>query len=73
MPDMKDQIVAGIRQIDDLNRNIAEHWSMVQQHVVAGRVDEAISTLNAYYRFQTKLEQVEGSLKGTLKGYFSDK
>ncbi len=70
---MKEQIAACVRQIDDLNRNIAEHWSIVQQHIVAGRVDEAISVLNAYYRLQTKLEQVEGNLKGILQGYFADK
>jgi hypothetical protein len=70
---MKEQIAASVRQIDDLNRGIAEHWSMVQKHIVAGRVDEAISVLNAYFRLQTKLEQVEGNLKSTLHSYFSDK
>jgi len=71
--EMKEQIVSSVRQIDDLNRNIAEHWTMVQQCVVEKRVDEAISLLNAYYRMHTKLEQVEGSLKGILGGYFADK
>jgi hypothetical protein len=69
----KEQIVASVRQIDELNRGIAEHWSMVQKHILTARVDEAISVLNAYFRLQAKLEQVEGSLKSTLHSYFSDK
>jgi len=71
--DMKEDILAKVRQIDELNREIAEHWTMIQSHVTAKRVDEAISLLNAYFREKTKLVQVESSLESTLKGYFSDK
>jgi len=71
--DTKEDIAAKVRQIDELNREIAEHWSMVQRHVTEKRVDEAISLLNAYFRARTKLVQVESSLEGTLKSYFSDK
>ncbi len=73
MPDIKEQIAASVHQIDDLNRDIAEHWTMVQKCVVDQRIDEAISLLNAYFRMQTKLEQVESSLRSTLQGYFADK
>ena len=73
MTDMKEQIAASVRQIDELNRQVADHWSMVQKCVVEGRVDEAIALLNAYFLIQTKREQVEATLRGILHGYFSDK
>lgn len=72
MADMKEQIAASVRQIDDLNREIAEHWSKVQKCVAERRVDEAVSLLNAYFRIKTKLVQVETNLAGILGGYFSD-
>jgi len=70
---MKEQIAGYVRQIDDLNRDIAEHWSMAQKFVADNQVDKAISILNAHFRLKIKLEQVEASLIGILKGYFSDK
>jgi hypothetical protein len=73
MADMKDQIAANVREIDNLSRDIAEHWSMVQDSVFKKRIDEAITLLNAYFRLKQKLIQVESSLEATLKGYFSDK
>jgi hypothetical protein len=73
MPDMKLQIVGWVGQIDDLKKQIADHWLMVQQSVSAGDTDKAITLLNAYFRLKTKLEGVEASLAGTLGGYFSDK
>lgn len=71
MSDLKEQIAPSVRQIDDLNRDIAEHWSMVQRCVAENRVDDAISLLNAYFRMKTKLNQVESSLEGILRGHFS--
>jgi uncharacterized coiled-coil protein SlyX len=71
MSDLKEQIALSVRQIDDLNRGIAEHWSMVQRCVAENRVDDAISLLNAYFRMKTKLNQVESSLEGILRGHFS--
>jgi hypothetical protein len=71
--DAKEQIAMDVRQIDDLNRQIAEHWSMVQKCLSQDDVDGAISLLNAYFRLKTKLVQVESALQGQLRGYFSDK
>ena len=71
--DMKKQVVDQFRAIGVLNADIAEHWSMAQESVADGRVDDTISLLNAYFRLKEKLEGVEAQLKGTLKGYFSDK
>jgi hypothetical protein len=71
--DMKEQVAESVRQIDEVNRNIADHWSMVQRYVAEKRLDEAISVLNAYFRLKTKLNQVESALEGKLHGYFSDK
>jgi hypothetical protein len=73
MMDMKEQIAASVRQIDELNRDTAEHWSMIQKCVAEKRADEAISLLNAYFRLKTKLNQIESALQGTLRGHFSDK
>jgi hypothetical protein len=73
MHDMKQQIVVWVRQIDEVKRQIAEHWTMIQKDVQDGQVDEAISLLNAYFRLKGKLEGVESQLAGTLGGYFSDK
>lgn len=73
MPDMKQQIAGWVSQIDDLNKQITDHWEMVRQSVAAGNNDKAITLLNAYYRLKTKLKTVEGNLVGTLGGYFSDK
>ena len=73
MTDLKEQIAGYVRQIDDLNREIAEHWSMAQKLVADNHVDKAISILNAYFRLKTKLRQVEGSLAAILLGHFSDK
>jgi hypothetical protein len=69
--DMKEQIVAKVRQIDGLNREIAEHWSMIQKYATDNRVDEAISLLNAYFRLKEKLEQTESSLESALKSQFA--
>jgi len=69
--DPKEQIVAKVRQIDDLNREIAEHWSMIQKYATDSRVDEAISLLNAYFRLKAKLEQTEASLETALKSQFA--
>ncbi|HLM79890.1 MAG TPA: hypothetical protein VK302_04575 [Terriglobales bacterium] len=73
MPDMKEQIVGWVRQIDELKGQIAEHWSMIQKCVADGHVDDAISLLNAYLRLKVKLDGIEASLAGTLGGYFSDR
>jgi hypothetical protein len=73
MPDMKQQIVGWVKQIDEVKDQIAEHWSMIQKSVAAGHVDDAISLLNAYFRLKLKLEGVEGQLRSTLGGYFSDR
>lgn len=71
--EQKEQIVRLVRQIDELNAEIARHWAMVQKSVADGRIDDAISLLNAYFGLKTKLEGVEANLAGTLHGYFSDK
>lgn len=71
--DMKQQIMGWVSQIDDLKKQLSEHWSMVQQSVEAGNSDRAITLLNAYFRLQTKLEGVEAQLRSLLHGYFSDK
>lgn len=73
MPDMKQQIVSYVKQVDDVRGEIARHWSMIQKSVSDGEVDAAISLLNAYFRLKLKLEVVEGQLAGLLGGYFSDK
>jgi hypothetical protein len=73
MADIKEQIAASVRQIDDLNRELAEHWSKIQKYVTEKRVDEAISLLNAYFRMRTKLQQAESSLESVLKSQFSDR
>ena len=73
MPDMKQLIIGWVGQIDDLKRQIAEHWTMIQRDVQDGQIDEAISLLNAYFRLKGKLAGVESQLAGTLGGYFSDK
>ncbi len=73
MTDMKESIAVSVRQIDELSRDIAEHWSMVQKCVADNRVEDAISLLNAYFQMKTKLNQVESSLEGILHGYFSDR
>ena len=69
---MKEEIVAKVRQIDDLNRQIADHWSRVQRHITEKRVNEAISLLNAYFRLKMKLNEVESSLESSLKSQFAD-
>jgi hypothetical protein len=71
--DMKQQIMGWVTQIDDLQGQISEHWSMVQKSVSAGDADKAITLLNAYFRLKTKAEGVESQLRGVLGGYFSDK
>jgi hypothetical protein len=71
--DAKVRIGDSVRQIDELNREIQEHWSKVQRLVGAGSLDEAISILNAYFRLKSKLDQVESHLQGVLKGAFSDR
>jgi hypothetical protein len=73
MPDAKDTIVRCVREIDELNRQIAEHWSMIQRRIEDDRVDDAIPLLKAYLRLKTKLQNVESSLAGTLGGQFSDR
>lgn len=73
MADLKQQIVGWVGQIDELNKQIVEHWTMIQQSISAGETDKAITLLNAYFRLKTKLKNVETSLAGTLGGYFSDK
>jgi hypothetical protein len=70
---MNEQIADNVRQIDETNRNLADHWSMIQKSIHRGQIDEAISLLNAYYRLQTKLQQVESNLKSMLLGHFADK
>jgi hypothetical protein len=73
MENMKKRISDAVRQIDELNREIGEHWSKIQQLVANDKLDEAISILNAYFRLKLKLEQVEAALQSTLKGSFSGK
>ena len=73
MDTMKQQIADYVRKIDNLNREIAEHWSKAQRLVTASKLDEAITVLNAYFRLKTSLEQAESQLLGVLKGYFADK
>lgn len=73
MPDMKQQIVGWVKQIDEVKGQIAEHWSMIQKSAATGHVDDAISLLNAYFRLKLKLEGVESQLRSTLGGYFSDR
>ena len=71
MEQMKTQIRDLVQNIDSLNREIAEHWSQAQKHIVNNDVDAAISILNAHFRLKTRLEQAETQLVGILKGYFS--
>jgi hypothetical protein len=71
--DMKQQIMVWVSQIDEIQKQLSEHWSMVQQSVGAGDSDKAITLLNAYFRLKTKLEGVEAQLRSLLHGYFSDK
>ena len=73
MLDMKQQVVNLVRQIDDLNGEIENHWNMIRKSISDGQVDGAISLLNAYLRLKTKLTVTESTLAGTLGGYFSDK
>lgn len=73
MQDMKQQVADLLRQMDQVNREIAEHWSKAQNAVSSGRLDEAISILNAYFRLKDKFDQVQSNLTGILKGYFADK
>jgi len=68
---MKEQIAVYVREIDELNKQIAEHWSRAQKFVAEDQLDQAISILNAYFRIKTKLNGVENRLEGILKGYFS--
>ena len=70
--DMKQQIVGWVRQIDDLNAEIAGHWSMIQKSVAAGDLENAIPLLRAYFSLKTRLVGVESSLEGMLHGYFSE-
>jgi hypothetical protein len=70
--DMKQQIMGWVSQIDDIQKQISEHWTMVQKSVAAGDADKAITLLNAYFRLKTKAEGVEAQLRGMLGGYFAD-
>jgi len=60
--DMKDQILASVRQITDLKAQVAKHWTMVERCVADGNVDDAISLLNVYFGLKTKLEGLEAVL-----------
>lgn len=71
--DMKDQILGWVHQIDHLKAETEKLWSKVQKSVAAGRVDDAITLLNAYFHMQDQLAAVETNLKGMLHGYFPDK
>jgi hypothetical protein len=71
--DMKKQIVGWVLQTDEIQKQISEHWTMVQKSVAAGDADKAITLLNAYFRLKTKAESVEAQLRGMLGGYFADK
>lgn len=73
MPDMKKQIAAWVRQIDDVKAQVAQHWSLGQKAIEAGDIDSAISLLNRYFRLKVQLEGVEANLASMLHGYFSDK
>jgi hypothetical protein len=73
MAEMKEQIAQWVRQIDDLNRQLEDHWSKVQKAVAGDRIDDAIPLLNGYFSLKAKLEQIEASLKSLLHSYFSDK
>ena len=71
--DIKDQIVSCVRQIDRLNTQKADLWTKVRKCIADHRVDDAITLLNRYFSVKEKLEGVETSLAGMLKGQFSDK
>jgi hypothetical protein len=73
MTDQKKQIVGWVGQVDEIKEEAAEHWSMAKRAVADGKVDDAISLLNRYFRLKVKLEKVESSLASLLHGYFSDK
>lgn len=69
----KEQIVRGVRQIDELRTSIARHWTMVQKCVADNQKDEAITLLNRYFSLRGQLEREEANLAGILHGYFSEK
>jgi hypothetical protein len=71
--DMKDQIVGWVHRIDHLRNETEKHWSNIQKSIAAGRVDDAISLLNAYFGLKQELIAVEAKLEGMLHSYFSEK
>ncbi len=73
MEQMKLRIWELVRQIDNLNRELAEHWSQAQKLLTANDLDKAISILKAYFRLKNELEAAEARLEGTLKSQFADK
>ena len=70
---MKEQIIGYVRQIDQLNAEIANHWAKVQKCLDSGQKDDAILLLSAYFGFKEKVEGVEANLKSLLHSNFADK
>jgi hypothetical protein len=71
--EQKQRIVESVRTIERLRQEAATHWDMVCERIKNGEIDDAITLLNAYYRLKEKLNGVDASLQGTLRGYFADK
>ena len=55
--DMTDQIVRFVRQIDALQTETAKHWTSARKSIDDGRMDDAITLLNAYFHLKQELEE----------------
>lgn len=71
--DTKGQIVGWVHRIDQLRAETKNLWTKAQEHIAGGRVDDAISLLNAYFSQKEELTLVEAKLASTLHASFSDK
>jgi hypothetical protein len=68
---IKDAIVGLANEIGELNSKISDHWLEIQRSLGdSNRIDEAISSLNSYFRLKADLEGVEAKLKTMLHTHY---
>lgn len=71
--DNKEQMVGLIHEIDRLKLNVIDYWNKVRLSIDAGRVDDAISILHAYFHAKQQVEKAESQLLGILGGQYADR
>jgi hypothetical protein len=71
--DMHVQIARDVRQIEMLKDETAKHWTSAKQNITDGRMDHAVTLLNAYFYSKPELAKTEARLASLLHSCHSDK